>query len=289
MQYKSENGNIVISGQDSFDLCHIFECGQAFRWNKNEDGSYSGVAGKKALTISKNREDIVLYATSCEDFEGFWKNYFDLNTDYLKIKAALSHDAALKTASEFGGGIRILRQDLWESVASFIISANNNISRIKKIVELLCSSFGEELTYMGKRFYTFPTPEKIATLELSDLAVIRAGFRGKYILDAAKKFADGRISEHELRAMPTDAAKKALMTINGVGEKVASCIILFSLSRCESFPVDVWIKRIMEHIYFDGEKTVGEISDFAHKKFADLGGYAQQYLFYYARENKLGF
>lgn len=288
MNISCENGNLILSDADSFALSHIFDCGQCFRWNMNEDKSFTGVAKGRVLKISQEENNIIFHSTSLEDFNNIWKDYFDLNTDYSEIKKELSSDSVLKEAIRYGEGIRILKQDLWECVVSFIISASNNIPRIKKIIELLCSNFGEKIFYMDKEYYTFPTPEKIHSLSADDLSIIKAGFRDKYILDAAEKFVSGEISYEMLSKMSSSDAKKTLMTIKGVGNKVADCIILFGLSKCESFPVDVWIKRIMEYCYFDGEETIDKISAFAKEKFGRLGGFAQQYLFFYARENKIG-
>ena len=288
MEISCKNGNVLLTDTDSFELSHIFDCGQCFRWNRNPDGSFSGVAMDRALKISKHDGKVIFLNTSIDDFNNIWREYFDLNTSYSEIKKELSSDKILKEAIGYGDGIRILKQDLWECVVSFIISASNNIPRIKKIVENLCCNFGEKISYMGEIFYTFPTPEKINSLTLEDLSVIKAGFRDKYILDAAEKFVSGEISYDKLSNMSAEEAKKTLMTIKGVGNKVADCIVLFGLSKCESFPVDVWIKRIMEYCYFDGEESIEKISAFAKEKFGTLGGYAQQYLFFYARENKIG-
>ena len=288
MEISCKNGNVLLTDTDSFELSHIFDCGQCFRWNRNPDGSFSGVAMDRALKISKHDGKVIFHNTSIDDFNNIWREYFDFKTSYSEIKKELSSDKILKEAIGYGDGIRILKQDLWECVVSFIISASNNIPRIKKIVENLCCNFGEKISYMGEVFYTFPTPEKINSLTLEDLSVIKAGFRDKYILDAAEKFVSGEISYDKLLNMSAVDAKKMLMTIKGVGNKVADCIVLFGLSKCESFPVDVWIKRIMEYCYFDGEESIEKISAFAKEKFGTLGGYAQQYLFFYARENKIG-
>ena len=288
MEISCKNGNVLLTDTDSFELSHIFDCGQCFRWNRNPDGSFSGVAMDRALKISKHDGKVIFHNTSIDDFNNIWREYFDFKTSYSEIKKELSSDKILKEAIGYGDGIRILKQDLWECVVSFIISASNNIPRIKKIVENLCCNFGEKISYMGEVFYTFPTPEKINSLTLEDLSVIKAGFRDKYILDAAEKFVSGEISYEMFENMSAEDAKKMLMTIKGVGNKVADCIVLFGLSKCESFPVDVWIKRIMEYCYFDGEESIEKISAFAKEKFGTLGGYAQQYLFFYARENKIG-
>jgi len=230
----------------------------------------------------------VLY-TSKEDFDGIWRHFLDLDRDYGAIKSRLrQNDEIMRSAIGCGEGIRILNQELWETVVSFIISASNNIPRIKGIIERLCEAFGDRIEYRGNTYYSFPDAETINALSLSDLAVIRAGFRDKYIKAAAEAVVNGDLSLDTLRSMPTPEAKKALMSVKGIGNKVSDCILLFGLGRADSFPVDVWIKRIMEYCYFDGEQPIKVISEFAENKFGALGGYAQQYLFFYARENKIG-
>lgn len=288
MDIISKNNNIILINTKDFDLEHIFDCGQCFRFNRIDENTYFGTAFGHALKISQSGSTVTLYDTSEQDFYNIWYDFFDFSRDYGEIKDALSNDPMLREAIKYGGGIRILHQDLWETIISFIISASNNIPRIKGIIERFCESFGEEIHYMGKTYYSFPTPEKTASLSKEDLSVIRAGFRDKYIMDAAGKIAGGEFSLDNLQSLPTAEAKQALMTINGIGNKVSDCILLFGLNRADAFPVDVWIKRIMEYCYFDGkQQSVSSISSFAEEKFGDLGGYAQQYLFFWARENKI--
>ena len=185
LEIKSDKNNIILKNMPDFNLRHIFDCGQCFRFNQVYDDTYEGVAFGKALRISQQDDEIILYETSMEDFENIWYSFFDLDRDYGEIKKRLSCDKAMMEASEYGFGIRILKQELWETLISFIISASNNIPRIKGIVERLCESFGERITYMGREYYTFPSPQRIAALTKEELSVIRAGFRDKYILDAA--------------------------------------------------------------------------------------------------------
>ena len=289
MNITTKNSDIVLQNVRDFNLTHIFDCGQCFRWERVDENTYSGVAMGKALAISQENDTVVFHNTAERDFRDIWYNYFDFNTDYGAIKAELSKDPIMREAISYGEGIRILNQDLWETVVSFIISASNNIPRIKGIVERLCSAYGDEINYGGDIYYSFPTIGKMSLLTKEDLGIIRAGFRDKYIIDAASKFKNGELSPDALYQMSTPEAKKALMTISGVGKKVSDCIALFGLKRADSFPVDVWIKRIMEYCYFDGkEQPIDKISAFAEERFGRLGGYAQQYLFFYARENRLG-
>ena len=287
MNISVSNNNLVLTDVNDFNLNNIFDCGQCFRWNKTSDGGYIGVVGSRALKITQNDNAITLFDTTRADFDNFWFNYFDFNTDYSKIKQKLSDDSVLKSATEFGHGIRILNQDLWECVVSFIISASNNIPRIKKIINSLCELFGDEISYMGNTYYSFPTPEKINSLGIEELSAIKAGFRDKYIISAAQFFCENFNKEY-FKDLDYQQAKKELMKINGIGNKVADCILLFSLAKRNSFPVDVWVKRVVEHFYFDEAQSIEAIQAFSKEKFGELGGYAQQYLFYYAREQKIG-
>lgn len=287
MEIYEEKGNLILSGVRDFSLLETFDCGQCFRWEKTGD-AYFGIAYGLPLKIDQAGDAITLYNTSRDTWDKVWSRYFDMERDYGEIKTRLSSDPVMREASDFGGGIRILDQEPFECLISFIISASNNIPRIKKIIDSLCANFGDKVVYLGKDFYTFPTPEKLASLELSDLAVIKAGFRDKYILGAAKAVASGKIDLKCLKSASYEYAKSELLKLSGVGNKVADCVLLFSLRKYASFPVDVWIKRIMEHCYFDGEQDKETISAFAEEKFGELGGFAQQYLFYWARENKIG-
>lgn len=268
---------IKLSDDCAFNSTDVFECGQCFRWNCDEDGVYTGVSGGRVCRV-KGR-DIICNEEDNEYFE----KYFALDTDYKKIcDRLIKADKKLVPCIDFGGGIRILKQDVWETIVSFIISANNNIPRIKKIVEGLCRLFGEEIHDGDEVFYAFPTPERLAQATEEDLAPLKAGYRDKYILDAARKVASGEVDLKVLPDLPDEELKKTLMRIKGVGGKVADCIMLFSLGRFSVFPVDVWIKRIITDVYGVEDK---EIKAFVDKKYGGLSGYAQQYLYYYYRSN----
>ena len=269
-----ENNNAIISGISDFDLPRTLDCGQAFRWEEKENGRWHGVAFNKYLELEKLCDgNIILYNTTEEDFKNIWCDYFDLNRDYGEIISAISGNEILKTASDFGSGIRVLNQEPWETLCSFIISQNNNIKRIKGIISRLCENFGEEIN----GFYSFPSPQKIATLTLEDLNVLRSGFRAKYILDAAVKVSSGEINLSKLKDLCVDDARTELMKIKGVGPKVADCALLFSHKHIEAFPKDVWIKRAMEKL-FGGELP---------KEAVPYAGIVQQYIFFYARETRL--
>ncbi len=274
MQIFENNGNIELHGAQNFVLSETLDCGQAFRWQEIEQGLWQGVAFGKYLKLSAKNDVITFYDTTLEDFNNIWHSYFDLDRNYGEIIASLSGDEVLKTASSFAGGIRILRQEPWEALCSFIISQNNNIPRIKGIVERLCDNFGERI---NENFCTFPTAERIAALSLEDLAVLRSGFRAKYILDAAKKVSSGEIDLETLKTASLDEARAELMKIYGVGAKVADCTLLFGLSHIDAFPKDVWIKKAMEKLF-------GGILPECASPYA---GIAQQYIFHYARMTRL--
>ena len=265
-----ENGNVYISGVQNFDLKQTLDCGQAFRWSPIDDNTWHGVALGKYLKIGRYNDDIILYDTCLKDYEDKWKRYFDLDRDYSEIIKVLSQNSILKAAADENNGIRILNQDSWEALCSFIISQNNNIPRIKGIIERLCVKYG---TAIEKGFYTFPSAEVLAELNPEDLADIRCGFRARYIIDGAKKYLNGDIDINLIRTAPTDDARNELMKIVGVGVKVADCTLLFGFGRIDALPKDVWIKRAIEE-YFDG-------------KFPECAkgyeGIAQQYLFNYIR------
>ena len=271
----TQNGNnIEVVGIDDFSLAHTLDCGQAFRWSECDDGSWQGVAFGRYLKISAENKKLIFHDTDFEEFEAVWRSYFDIDRDYNYIKSILSADEILKKAAEFAGGIKVLRQDAWECLCSFIISQNNNIPRIKGIINRLCESFGEPI---GNGFYSFPSAERIAALTLEDLAPLRSGFRAKYILDAAKRVVSGEINLKEISEMKSDAARSELTKIYGVGDKVADCVLLFGMGHINVLPKDVWIKRVLSRL-FDGA-----LPDFA----APYAGIAQQYLFHYARMTKL--
>lgn len=273
MECYERNGEIELICEDDFDLKKTFECGQCFRWNENADGSYTGVAMGKAARIRKDGESIFITGTA-EDFEGVWRHYFDLERDYRQLRSSVCIDGYMKAASDFGAGIRILNQDRWETLCSFIISQCNNIPRIKKIVETMSRLFGDEISLNGEKFYTFPSAERVASLELGDLDPLRSGYRAPYILNAAKMVADGSLDLEKLSGADIDEARKTLKALPGIGDKVANCVILFSLRIPEAFPIDVWMKKAISEHYPDGlDPTV----------FGKNAGLAQQYMFYFQR------
>lgn len=261
---------VVLKNIKNFDLAQTLDCGQAFRWKQTESGSWVGIAHGKKLELERSGDDIIIYGTDENEFESIWKRYFDIDRDYGAIINAISSNETLKAASLFGSGIRILKQDPWEALCSFIISQNNNIPRIKGIIERLCENFGEK----KDGYYTFPSYERLANCTIDDLAVLRSGFRAKYIIDAAQKIANGKIDLKVLESIGYEEAQKQLMTIKGVGPKVADCALLYGLGYIEAFPSDVWIKRALNEFF-------GGVIPECAKPY---GGIVQQYIFYYIRE-----
>lgn len=287
MRIIEEKNKIIIKDIHHFDPYHTFMCGQCFRWDEEDDG-FIGIVKEKVIFVKLlENGDIEIHNTNKKEFCEIWYDYFDFNTDYEKIKNTLRIDEHLKKAIDFGYGIRILNQDVFECLISFIISTQNSIPRIKKIISAMSNLFGKEITYNGKKYFSFPTPETLAHLTEEDLLPLKAGYRAKYIIDAAKKVYNGEVDIYSLFDMDTKKARDELLKIKGVGPKVADCILLFSLKKHDAFPIDVWIGRIMRSLYLSEDATMKEILKYSEQKFSDYAGFAQQYLFYYARENKL--
>ena len=250
--------------------------------------AHAGVAFGRAVNIKKENGGLVIDNCTEEDYKNIWADYLDAQRDYAAVKTLLSaHDDVMKRAVEYGSGIRLLHQDPWETLISFIVSQNSNIPRIKKCVESLCSNFGESLgEYRGQERFAFPTAERLAGLTQEDLSVCRLGYRDKYILEtAAAVAADGGRTLAGSRELSFADAEKYIRSLKGVGPKVANCILLFGLLKYESFPLDVWMKRIMHELYGFEEGDMKGMTAYARENFGVYSGFAQQYLFYYAREN----
>ena len=275
---------------DIFELADVFECGQCFRWNKEENGSYTGVFHKNVINVEKNG-DVITFKGVCEgNIEKVCTQYFDLERDYSKIRNELSKiDDNLKNSIEYGKGIRILNQDLWETIISFIISANNNIPRIKLIIDRLSKSYGQKIEWDGKEYYTFPTAEELRNVKVEDFRKLGLGFRDIRLYETTKMVLNKEVDLDNLKNMSTEKAREELLKLSGVGPKVADCILLFSdLKRFDVFPIDVWVRRVMNELYIKKEDetkvTKKEIQAIADSKFGNLQGLAQQYLFYWKRE-----
>ncbi len=264
------DGGLHLAGVRDFCLTDILTCGQCFRWNEISPGTFYGVAGGMELTIAQREDTLRLKGCTIKQYEEFWRDYFDLNRDYGSIKVTLRGDETMRRAIGFTPGMRVLRQEPWEALCSFILSQNNNLARIRGIVARLCEAFGEPLPGGGQ---AFPSPQAISGLTVNDLAPLRAGFRAKYVLDAARKVSSGAVSLDEVARMEYDKAQETLRQIHGVGVKVADCALLYGFHKVEAFPLDVWMKRVMERFYPGGLPDC----------ILTYPGIAQQYLFHYIR------
>lgn len=287
---EKDNKIILEDISEDFDPQHVFDCGQCFRWLKEEDDSYTGVVQGKVVNVKKENDLIIFDNTNKEDFDNIWFDYFDLGRDYSEIKNELKvMDEYLEKASEFGKGIRILQQDGWEMIISFIISANNRIPMIQRAINNLSQKYGKFIgEYRGNKYYAFPTPEELSQASVEDIRACQTGFRDKYIKSVVDYVNENNENVLFYRRLNTDECIKELMKFNGVGPKVADCIALFGMQKYDTFPVDVWVKRVMEEFYVEDNLSLPKIRQFALEKFGDSAGFAQQYLFYYARELGIG-
>ena len=274
----------------TFDVKNIFECGQCFRWNKEKEDSYIGVFGTNILRIRQEEKKIYFEGVNQQDkdLKEICRYYFDMERDYENLQKKLKkEDSILEKSIQYGEGIRILNQDLWETIISFIISANNNIPRIKGIIERLSQNYGTPIRWKHTTYYTFPSPEELAKASIEDLRRLGLGFRDKRVYETTKMIIEKQVDLQKLQEEKDfEKIRNTLLSLSGVGEKVADCILLFStLKRLEAFPVDVWVKRVMNELYIHKENiTNKEIQEIAYQKFGELRGLAQQYLFYWRRE-----
>lgn len=280
----------ILENCKSFEPEHIFECGQCFRWNKQKDGSYTGIFKQNVVNVKKADNKIIFRGICKENIKDECIKYFDLNTNYDNIKSKLSNvDNYLKTSIEYGEGIRILNQDLWETLISFIISANNNIPRIKGIIERISKSYGEKIVWDKAEYYTFPTPQELSKASVEDLRNIGLGFRDVRVYETTKIINENPNKLKEVEdEKDVNKLREELLKFPGVGPKVADCVMLFStLKKLEVFPIDVWVRRVMNELYIknDDETKINkkEIEELAKTKYGNLAGIAQQYLFYWRR------
>ena len=283
-EYKIENIK-------SFELADIFDCGQCFRWNKKEDGSYTGVFKGNVINVQKVGETVTFKGICNGNIKEIVEDYFDLNRNYEEIKEQLSKiDNHVKTSIEYGKGIRILNQDLWEMIISYIISANNNIPRIKLIIDRISKNYGKEIEWNGEKYYTFPTPDELKNVSIEDYRNLGAGFRDIRLYETVHAVLEKKVDLEQMQNNPnTLEVREQLLSLSGVGPKVADCILLFStLKRFEVFPIDVWVRRVMNDLYIKNEDETKvnkkELEKLAQEKFGNLAGIAQQYLFYWKRE-----
>ncbi len=284
---------VVIENLTNFDLEQTLKCGQIFRYEQVSSHSYTVIAKNKRIRLTQQAGSttLIIHDSNLSEYEEIWKDYFDIETDYGHIISEISKDdPQMQKATSYGEGIRILNQNVWEMLISFIISQNKSIPHIQTCIENICEKFGELVTDENEEtYYAFPTLEELSNATEEELRECKVGFRAPYIIDACQKVNDDTVILQTLRHMSTQEAKETLMKIKGVGEKVAHCVLLFGLNKTDTFPTDVWIKRIMEELYFNQEEVDHKtIMTFAKEHFGDYAGYAQQYLFYYAREQKIG-
>ena len=286
MKVEPYGNNLVLTGVTSFDICQILECGQCFRFEKLGESHYRIIALGKLLEIKQEGDVITLSPCSAHEFETLWKNYFDLNRDYDKVKEIISiDDPVMEACIDHAPGIRVLNQEFWEMVISFIISQNNRIPMIKKVIENISRSYGTEI----EGGFAFPEAHQLADVSIEDLMLLKTGFRAKYIKDAVTKSLQGQLDEDFIKPLPTPEARKQLTSVYGIGDKVADCVMLFGMGRTDVFPADVWIKRVISHLYYNGQDIpLKELQAFAASKWGENAGLAQQYLFHYARLNKIG-
>ncbi|MPQ43926.1 DNA-3-methyladenine glycosylase family protein [Clostridium tarantellae] len=302
------NNKVILKNTKNFNIKQTFECGQCFRWEKVNDNDFIGVAYGKVIEVEQKNDIIIIYNTNEEDFNNIWLKYFDLKRDYSKIKEELSKDQLLESSVEYGYGIRLLNQEPFELVISFIISARNSIPVISKTIKNISEKWGNSIEYKGKIYYAFPTIEQLSHANLEEIQSTGASFRSKYIYDTVKNIYNcelakkGELQSNKLEEiemilnkydldkiakMNDDDCHKALQEFMGIGAKVADCIMLFSMNKYSAFPVDVWVKRAMMHFYGAEDSSLNKIRIFARNRFGEISGFAQQYLFYYARENNI--
>lgn len=275
----------------SFKAKHIFECGQCFRWDEENDKSYTGIVGRNVVNVKEVENKVIFSSFGVDNLKELVQSYFDLDRDYEKIKEELSKvDKYLAKSIEYGNGIRILNQDLWETIISFIISANNNIPRIKGIINRLSKKYGEKIEWRGKEYYTFPTVEELSKASVEDLRSLGLGFRDIRVYETTHKILSKEVDLEKLHnEEDTEKVRNILLTLSGVGPKVADCILLFStLKRFDVFPIDVWVRRVMNELYIKNEDETKvnkkEIERLAKEKYGNLEGIAQQYLFFWKRD-----
>ena len=290
MDYSSviyKDNYVVLEGVKNFNIKQVVECGQCFRWKKVTDSNYIGVAYGRVIEVVQEDDKIQILNTTEEDFNNIWQEYFDFDRDYSEVKDKLIDDELLKKSMEFGYGVRVLNQEPFEILISFIISARNSIPVISKTINNISKKYGTKLQYKGEDYYTFPTIEQLSIATEDDIRETGASFRSKYIVDTVRRLKDGELSLEEIMALNDDECHTKLQEFKGVGAKVADCVMLFSMKKTSAFPVDVWVKRAMIYFYDAKDSSLNKIRIFARDRFGELSGFAQQYLFYYARENKI--
>lgn len=281
-----ENNTVTIKHISDFDPEAILFCGQAFRWAR-EKNLFRGVAFKRVVCIEMREGTLRIFPASKKDFEEIWEDYFDLKRDYKAVKDGFSKDIILQKGMEYAPGMRVLNQEPFETMISFILSSNNNIKRISGIIEKLCMRYGEKIDFAQETYFAFPDAASLADAEMKDLMECGTGYRARYVKAAAQAVYQG-FNLQALKKMPYAEAKKELTGIPGVGEKVADCILLYSLGFVQAFPLDVWVRRTIFNLYGCSARNDKELNNYICSRFGEYAGLAQQYLFHYVRKNRLG-
>lgn len=276
-----------------FNLKYTLECGQCFRWECIDDKKceYIGVIKDRVIKIRQDEENLYITSNKEENLEEVVKDYFDLYEDYEKIEKRIAKvDENVSNALKNTSGIRHLNQDFFETLISYIISANNNIPRISKSVKEISKRYGSKVIFENEEYYLFPTAEQLRDISIKEYRECGVGFRDSYIYSTVHDFLDGKITYDDSKNMNTNDLKRKLLTLKGVGPKVADCILLFSCNRREVFPIDVWVERVMSLLYFkemDGKVKKKDILEYASKYFGNDAGIIQQHLFYNMREKMM--
>ena len=275
---------------DCFNLKYTLECGQCFRWEvkSSEENTYMGVVKDRVLKVKQKENKIFVYSNNTDSLEEVVRNYFDFNTNYEDIEAKIiEFDSHVKEALSNTSGIRILNQDFFETLISYIISANNNIPRISKSVKEISKRYGKRICFEDKEYYLFPTPEELKDVTIEEYRKCGVGFRDKYIYSTVHDILNGKLDINKIKEKDTLTLREELLNLKGVGPKVADCILLFSCNRSEVFPIDVWVERVMSVLYFKetkGKMKKKDILEYAKNNFGNYAGIVQQHLFYNMRE-----
>lgn len=278
---------------DCFNLKYTLECGQCFRWEKVEDepNTFIGVIHDRVLKVKQDGDTLYISSNKEENLEDVVRKYFDLDKDYRSIEKIISKfDKNVEKAVKNTSGIRHLKQDFFETLLSFIISSNNNIPRISKSIKTISSKYGTKVMFEGKEYYLFPTKEQLKDLTSQEYRDCGVGFRDRYLKSTVEDMLNNKIDINNIDNLSTEELRKELLTLKGVGPKVADCIMLFSCNKDDVFPIDVWVERVMSILYFreyKGKMTKKDIIEYADKNFGKYSGIVQQHLFYNIREGKI--
>jgi len=282
--YEVNQNQIIVKNID-INLTNTFFSGQTFRWQQHGEGFF-GVCDHRVIMLKKESDDLFISNIEEEYFVSKFAHYLDLDRDYDVVTHTFGFDELLNKSMMFAPGIRVLNQDPFETLIGFIVSANNNLARIRLIMDNISKLAGTKIVYQSMNFYSFPTPLNLSRLSENELRSCGAGYRARYIKETAECIVNGFDLE-ALKTMPYLEARKQLTSLAGVGNKVADCILLYSLGFANAFPLDVWTKRVIHQLYGFESKRDTEIRAFIEKKFGKYAGIAQQYLFYYVKANKI--